>query len=84
MIGDNSSSFEIALQAPLHVITIKEELSHHHGVPGYIPSDVMLDLCSRMCRWGWFYPGTYISPTNSHSIDCSAVIINLSYGAASL
>jgi hypothetical protein len=52
-----------------------KSLASHHGGPGSIPGQVMWDLQWRKWQWGRFYLSTSVSPANSHSTDCSAVII---------
>jgi hypothetical protein len=45
------------------------------GDPGSSPGQVMWDLWWTKWRWGGFSPSTLVSPANSHSTDCSTLII---------
>jgi hypothetical protein len=47
----------------------------HSGEPGSMPGQFMWDLWWIKWRWYRFAPSTSVSPTNSHSTDCSTFII---------
>jgi hypothetical protein len=47
----------------------------HRGGPGSIPVQVMWDLWWTNWRSGNFSPTTSVSPADSHSTDCSTLII---------
>jgi hypothetical protein len=52
-----------------------ESPASNSGGPGSSPRQVMWDLWRTECHWGRFYPSTSVSPANSHSTDCSTLII---------
>jgi hypothetical protein len=47
----------------------------HRGGQGPIPDQVMWDLWWTKWHRGRFSPSTSVSPDNSHSTDCSTLII---------
>jgi hypothetical protein len=47
----------------------------HRGGPGPSPGQIMWDLWWTKWFWGTFSPITSVSPANSHSTDCSTLII---------
>jgi hypothetical protein len=46
------------------------------GGPGSSPGQVVCDLWCTVWYWGRFSPSTSVSPANSHSTNCSALMNN--------
>jgi hypothetical protein len=53
----------------------KNKLASHRSGPGSNPGQVMWDLWWTNWHWGRVFPSSLVSPANSHSTDCSTLII---------
>jgi hypothetical protein len=82
---ENWSTRKKAVQAPLckpqnpHDLTwdgrALAQAASHRGGPGSTAGHVMWDLWSTKWHWGRFPQSISVSPANSHSTDCSTLII---------
>jgi hypothetical protein len=67
----------VSLVTSVAACHISDSLSpiSHLGCPGSSPCHVIWDLWLTKWHWGRFSPNTSVSPANSHSTNCSTLII---------